>query len=256
MSPKANSRRRFVKNVAGGFGLLSLPALLHGKQPGNFKKIKVVCIGAHPDDPESGCGGTLAKFANAGHDVTVIYLTNGDSGIKGKSLTEAAAIRKQEAVNACGVLNAKPVFAGQVNGDTVMNNEWIIKMQQLVDAEKPDIVFAHWPLDEHKDHQIAALLAVQVWMRMQRRFLLYFFEVCAGIQTMGFHPTDYIDITDTQEQKRRAVYCHVSQDPPGIYACGHASMEEFRGRELGAKAGEAFVRLTGQRQGSLLMDYQ
>lgn len=65
------------------------------------------------------------------------------------------------------------------------------------------------------------------------------------MQSMGFHPTDYVDISPAQEQKRKALYCHVSQDPPGIYACGHGAMEEFRGREIGVKAGEAFVRLTG-----------
>ena len=88
-------------------------------------------------------------------------------------------------------------------------------------------------------------------MRAQQKFPLYFFEVCAGEQTMTFHPTDYVDISDTQEQKRKAVYCHTSQDPPGIYTCGHAAMEEFRGRELAVKAAEAFVRMNGSTQGGL-----
>ena len=254
MSPNKNNRRQFIKQTAAGLGAFSLPAILPAKTRGAFKKLKVVCVGAHPDDPESGCGGTLAKLAHAGHDVTVIYLTNGDAGVKGKSLTEAAAIRRQEAINACRILNAKPVFAGQVDGNTIMNNEWVAKMQELIEAEQPGIVFTHWPLDGHKDHQIASLLTIQVWMRTQQQFPLYFFEVCAGEQTLGFHPTDYIDITDTQEQKRKAVYCHTSQDPPGIYNCGHAAMESFRGRELGVKAGEAFIRLTGKQQGGIMVE--
>jgi hypothetical protein len=44
------------------------------------------------------------------------------------------------------------------------------------------------------------------------------------------------------------VYCHRSQDPPGIYACGHQSMEDFRGREAGVKAAEGFVQLRGKAQ--------
>ncbi|MEJ7683696.1 MAG: hypothetical protein WKG06_38720 [Segetibacter sp.] len=67
---------------------------------------------------------------------------------------------------------------------------------------------------------------------------------------MTFHPTDYIDITDTQELKRKAVFCHTSQEPPGIYNCGHAAMEEFRGRELGVKAAEAFICMNGRKQSS------
>ena len=147
----------------------------------------------------------------------------------------------------------KPVFAGQIDGDTIVNNEWVMKMQQLIVTEKPEIVFTHWPIDSHKDHQSASLLTIQTWMRSPETFELYFFEVCAGEQTMGFHPTDYIDISDVQEQKRKAVFCHTSQDPDSIYSCGHASMEDFRGRELGVKAAEAFVHMTGRKKGSLVL---
>jgi len=87
-------------------------------------------------------------------------------------------------------------------------------------------------------------------VRATEKFELYFFEVCTGEQTYIFKPTDYVDISGSQEQKRKAVYCHVSQDPPGIYQCGHAAMEDFRGRELGVKAAEAFVHMTGQSIGN------
>ena len=248
MKKSVSSRREFVKHASAGLGLFSFPSLL---DTGHLAKKKIVCAGAHPDDPESGCGGTLAKFSNSGHEVTIIYLTAGEAGIEGKTHDEAAAIRKQEAMNACKILNAKPVFAGQVDGDTVVNNDWVNKMRDLIESEQPDIVFTHWPIDSHKDHQVASLLAIRSWMHTRKHWPLYFFEVCAGEQTMGFHPTDYVDISDVQEQKRKAVYCHTSQSPPGIYDCGHASMEDFRGRELGVKAAEAFVRLNGRTMGEL-----
>lgn len=251
MSRTTNSRRKFVQQAAAGLGFLSLPSLLHAQVTDKNNRRKIVCVGGHPDDPESGCGGTLAKLANAGHDVTIIYLTTGEAGIEGKSYNEAASIRKQEALNACKILHAKPLFAGQVDGDTIVNNEWLQKLQQLISNEAPDIVFTHWPVDSHKDHQAASLLTIQTWMRTAQKFTLYFFEVCTGEQTMTFHPTDYVDITETQEQKRKALYCHTSQDPPGIYACGHADMEIFRGRELGVKAAEAFVRINGRMQGGI-----
>lgn len=244
------SRRQFVKNTTAGLGLLSLPSLLNAQRKDDLQKKKIVCVGGHPDDPESGCGGTLAKLVKQGHAVTIIYLTTGEAGIEGKSHAEAAAIRKQEAINACAVLNSKPVFAGQIDGDTIMNNTWLSKVQQLIYDEKPDIVLTHWPIDSHKDHQVASLLTIQSWMRAQQIFTLYFFEVCAGEQTMTFHPTDYVDITDTRELKRKSIFCHVSQDPPGIYNCGHAAMEEFRGRELGVKAAEAFIQMNGRKQSS------
>ena len=228
-------------------GLLSSPSIFVGQNISPAKLLKIVCVGAHPDDPESGCGGTLAKFAAMGHDVTIIYLTRGEAGITGKSNEESAAIRTREATEACQVLKTKPVFAGQMDGDTILNNDWVKKMQQLIEEIKPSIVFTHWPLDSHKDHQIASILSTQVWMRTKDKFDLYFFEVCTGEQTIIFRPTDYVDISDVQEQKRKALYCHQSQDPPSIYDCGHAAMEDFRGREAGVKAAEAFVRMTGKK---------
>jgi LmbE family N-acetylglucosaminyl deacetylase len=244
-----NTRRRFVKNTAAAIGLATLPSLLSAEPSAPPEKKKIVCVGGHPDDPESGCGGALAKLIKAGHEVTIIYLTTGEAGIPGTSHNDAARIRKQEAINACKVLNAKPVFAGQIDGASIVSNDTLQHLRDLVNVEKPDVVFTHWPIDSHKDHQCASLLTIQTWVRAENKFSLYFFEVCTGEQTMGFHPDVFVDITDTQEIKRKAVYCHVSQDPPGIYACGHAAMEDFRGRELGVTAGEGFVRMTGKGMG-------
>ncbi|HXD76209.1 MAG TPA: PIG-L deacetylase family protein [Puia sp.] len=245
-----NKRRDFIKTTAAaGLGAILLPDILRASPATPDSAKKIVCVGGHPDDPESGCGGTLAALAALGHSVTVIYLTTGEAGIPGTGPAEAARIRKQEAISACRILNCKPVFAGQIDGDTVVSNASLQHLQELIGQEKPDLVFTHWPLDSHKDHQCASLLTTQTWLRSANKFPMYFFEVCAGEQTMGFHPTDFVDITGTQEQKRKAVYCHVSQDPAGIYACGHAAMEDFRGRELGVKAAEGYVRMTGKGQG-------
>jgi LmbE family N-acetylglucosaminyl deacetylase len=249
MTSIINTRRQFVKNTTAGLGLLTLPSLLKANPAKPSEKKKIVCVGGHPDDPESGCGGTLAKLISLGHDVTIIYLTTGEAGIPGTSHDDAARTRKQEAINACKVLNAKPVFAGQIDGASIVDNAALQHIQNLIKDEKPDIVFTHWPIDSHKDHQCASLLTMQTWVRSEPKFTLYFFEVCAGEQTMGFHPTDFVDITDTRELKKKSVYCHTSQDPPGIYACGHSAMEDFRGRELGASAAEGFVRMTGKGMG-------
>lgn len=238
-----NNRRTFLKQSAAGVGAIVLPNLSETqKKP---KPVNVVCVGGHPDDPESGCGGTLALLASLAHSVTIIYLTTGEAGIEGKSHVEAARIRKQEALNACKILNTKAVFAGQIDGATIVNNEWIEKISQLIEKENPSLVFTHWPVDSHKDHQAASLLTIQAWYKAQRKYPLYFFEVLYGNQTTVFHPTDYVDISSTQEQKRKALFAHASQDPEGIYSAGHADMEKFRGYAIGTKAAEAFIRSDG-----------
>jgi LmbE family N-acetylglucosaminyl deacetylase len=248
------SRRAFTKNAVSAVATLGLSSLATASASQQNPKIKIVCVGGHPDDPESGCGGTLAKLRNAGHDVTIIYLTLGEAGIPGTSHADAAATRVKEAEAACKILNAKPVFAGQVDGDGIVNNDWVKKVHELIMAEKPGIVFTHWPIDSHKDHQAASILSIQSWIHSGRAFDLYFFEVCAGSQTSGFRPDTYIDITSTTEQKRKAVYCHMSQNPDSIYSspdCNHALMEQFRGKEINVKNAEAFVKMQGTQRSFL-----
>ena len=68
MKKSNNSRRQFVKNATAGLGLLSLSSFANEQNNKQDNKKKIVCVGGHPDDPESGCGGTLAKFTKAGHE--------------------------------------------------------------------------------------------------------------------------------------------------------------------------------------------
>jgi LmbE family N-acetylglucosaminyl deacetylase len=207
------------------------------------QSVKVVCIGAHPDDPESGCGGTLARYAGQGHRVTVIYLTRGEAGIAGQSHAQAATIRTAEAEAACKILQAKPVFAGQIDGATEINRSTAQVLGKLLAAEEPDVAFTHWPLDTHPDHQAASLLTLRAYLASSRRYPLYFFEVNSGSQTLGFAPTAYVDITGTLDKKKAALFAHRSQHGEEIWRQHHAIMATFRGRELGVAAAEAFALL-------------
>jgi LmbE family N-acetylglucosaminyl deacetylase len=215
---------------------------------GAVRPLKIVCVGGHPDDPESGCAGTLAKASEAGHSTTIIYLTRGDRGIDGKSLEEAARIRSAEAEAACKVMGAKAVFASQIDGATEFTRLRLDEMLKLIAAEDPDILFSHWPVDTHFDHQVASMLTIRAQMALPRRPRLYFFEVNTGSQTQGFAPTVYVDISAQVEKKKAALFAHVSQDGQGIWRQHHEIVANFRGREAGVKAAEAFVHLSRNTQ--------
>ena len=227
----------------------ALPMLVSGQA----RPLNVVCVGGHPDDPESGCGGTLARYTELGHQVTIVYLTRGEAGIAGKSHEEAAAIRTAESLAACKILGAKPVFAGQIDGATIVDRSAAQALTKLIMAERPDVVFAQWPIDTHLDHQAASVLTYRAWLAAEQRFELYYYEVDLGSQTMNFHPTDYVDITAVLAKKKAALFAHKSQDGEQIYRRYHEVMENYRGRESGVPAAEAFVHLaTARRQpGSL-----
>ena len=250
-----------MKQTTAAIGGLSLPDLLSTPVSQPPEKKKIVVVGGHPDDPECGVGGTVPLLIRAGHAVTLMYFTNGDEGIAGKDHEAAAAIRRNECLAACRVLGAKALFVNQIDGESVITNPEMARFQQLLYAEKPHVVFAHWPIDSHKDHQLSSVLTMQSWMETPQPFTLYFYEVCLGYQSFLFHPTDYVDISETQAQKWKALACHASQHiigPDGRYTkdmedCGHPAMELFRGREMGVRAAEAFIRMTGRGAGKLVV---
>ncbi len=242
------SRRGFMKQVAATALPLPLPLPLP-PGPGRAElppRLTVVCVGAHPDDPESGCGGTLRRYSALGHAVTIVYLTRGERGISGKSLDEAANIRSAECAAACRIIGAQPVFFGQIDGATEVTRAQVDAMSKLLAAANPDVLFTHWPVDTHMDHQVASVLTIRAWIGGPaglRASRLYFFEVNSGSQTEGFLPNTYVDISSVVEQKKAALFAHESQDGRGIWREHHEIMAQWRGREVGVSAAEAFVHL-------------
>jgi LmbE family N-acetylglucosaminyl deacetylase len=213
--------------------------------------LKVIVVGGHPDDPESGCGGTMALYADRGHEVIAMYLTRGEAGISGKSHQEAAQIRTAEAQESCAILRARPVFVGQIDGATEITDEWYREIRRALEVEQPDVVFTHWPIDTHRDHRVASLLVYDTWLVMGRSFVLCYYEVLSGSQTQQFSPTHYVDITAVESRKRRACFAHDSQDPAHFYA-HHVEMHRFRGLECGSRCAEAFVRHVASPNGDVL----
>lgn len=203
---------------------------------------KVLVFGAHPDDPETGCGGTIAILKKAGHEVVSVYLTRGEAGIPGKSHDEAAEIRTKEAKSACEILGVRAAFLGQIDGSCVVNNDEYERVYQFMQKEKPNVIFTHWPVDTHRDHRACSLLVYDAWLRMERQPAFFCHEVMTGTQTNNFYPTHYVDISGVIETKHEACYAHGSQLVDEWYDDSHGRMETYRGLEFGCAYAEAFVK--------------
>jgi LmbE family N-acetylglucosaminyl deacetylase len=229
-------------SVAGA-ATMGLPLVGQSKKgdPVTGRKLRVVVAGAHPDDPEFGCGGTAALYADLSHEVVILYLTRGEAGIHGKSHEEAAAIRTDESQKACKILKVRPMFAGQIDGSTEINSTRYEEFRKILEAENPDIVFTHWPIDTHPDHRVTSLLVYDAWKNSDKKFALYYYEVVTGFETQHFYPTDYVDITATEARRRAASFAHVSQRIDHWYPVQDL-ISQFRGNESGHKYSEAFVR--------------
>ncbi len=249
---KKISRRKLLEisaPVTAGLMGTGLPVMgFEGKR--QKTKLKLMVVGGHPDDPETACGGIMSLYSRNGHEVVSVYLTRGERGIRGKTFPEAAIIRENEARKACEIMGARPVFVGQINGYVELNRKRYDEMWRIIEREDPDIVITHWPIDTHPDHRICSLLVYESWLRSDKKFAFYYFEVMTGEQSQNFHPTDYVDITNVIDTKHKACFQHVSQHIEEDYygSLLHGQMEIFRGMEAGVKYAEAFVRQMQSRE--------
>jgi N-acetylglucosamine malate deacetylase 1 len=235
-----NSRREFL--VAGGGALLSGTVAANAESVGagaqsaasGGRKIKVVVCGGHPGDPEYGCGGTVARLTQMGHDVVLFYLNDG-----GWPPTSSET-RIAEAKKACEILKARSLYAGQQNGHAIVDNAHYEDFAKTIDAEKPDAVITQWPIDNHADHRAITMLAYNAWHASKNKFALYYYEVSDGEDTLQFSPNRYVDITETEPLKKAACYAHASQTPDRYYAL-QDDVARFRGVEAGVQRAEAFT---------------
>ncbi len=234
--------RRNVLKITGvaAIGMAASPLKAVNDQ-GLSEKLKVLVVGAHPDDPETMCGGTIIVLAEQGHEVVSAYLTKGEAGIPGKSHEEASKIRSAEAIEACKIMNAKPKFLTQIDGSSEITPARYEEVHDFLEKENPDIVITHWSIDTHRDHRICSSLVYDAWLHSGKRFSLYYCEAMSGMQSQNFIPTDYMDISNVIDKKLEACYMHESQHVEEWYKTSHGTMETFRGLEAGCKYAEAFI---------------
>ncbi len=211
-------------------------------------KLKIVVTGGHPGDPECGCAGTIARYIALGHDVTLLYLNRGEGYCGTASLDRCAAIRTAEAESACRTLKAHAAFADQIDGRAIVDPPHYDSFVRLLAAEKPDIVFTHWPIDHHRDHRAISLLALDAWWKAGKSFAFYYYEVAED--TTMFAPTEYVDISAVEAVRHAACYAHASQQPDKWYP-KQVEITKRHGEESGLAQAEGFLRHPESKRGLL-----
>jgi len=161
--------------------------------------MNIFAIGAHPDDIEFGCGGTLLKYAQSGHNVFLFVLTDGSFGGKPQ-------IRKNEQEEAARFMGAKELFWGGFRDTELQgNHELILKIDEVIQKVNPDVVFLNFWADVHQDHRAAAQAAVSASRYIKE---VLFFEVPT---TQHFEPDIFVDIQDVIDRKLQLLSLHGSQ---------------------------------------------
>ena len=201
-----------------------------------MEKMNILAIGAHPDDIEIGCGGTLTKYADRGHRVFSMVMTGGGQG--GES-----DVRHNEQEKAGNIIGVEKIYwGGYEDTHLVVNQELIAKIEKVICDICPSFIFCHYPDDTHQDHRHLSQ-ATQSAARNLRNVLFY-----EGPTTHGFNPQVFVDIGETLERKIKALQAHESQvtktniEDLSIIEIARASAN-FRGIQGRVKCGEAFSPL-------------
>jgi LmbE family N-acetylglucosaminyl deacetylase len=222
---------------------------------------RVLALGAHPDDIELLCAGTLARFLAAGCAVELAIACRGDRG--GASAgpdPELAARRHEEARSAAAILGAPVHFLDFGDAGVWDSAESRQVVLQLLRETRPELILTHGPTDYHADHvRVGELACHCAWFAASAGHAtgqppldgppaVFYMDNLGG---MGFEPTHLVDVTASFETKRRMLECHGSQlGRPGGLAELAETLARLRGFQAGVDYAEGFrpATLWGRRR--------
>jgi len=249
------SRRSMLRRSTSLAGAALLPlseSHAQEKPVAMDRKLTVVAVGGHSDDPQTCAGGTLALYANQGHNVVALSITGGPPPGPGADPEARSVKARLGSMKFAEILKIRldcldyggsnsgqftvPIVYGA--GCEVSGQRYKEFTEVLLDKYKPDIVFTHWPIDYHMDHRAASLLTYEAWVRGGKKFPLYYMEAELGTQTQDFFPTHYVDITSVEERTHQG-WQALTLWYDAIWPL-HDRMRQIRGGEQGCKVAEAF----------------
>jgi len=182
--------------------------------------VVVVAIGAHPDDVEGSCFGTLAKYRKAGNDIVIVLLTRGG---KGGDKVE----REREAREAASIIGAKLIVGDFEDGKIGDDYEVVSWIEDQINGVRADILFVPCTSDRHQDHGNVGRAAIAA-SRNMNYILMY-----ETSSTSEFNAQMFVDISDTLEDKILALSKHESEQKTE-YLAGEAvtNLAKYRAYQL------------------------
>ena len=205
-------------------------------------KLKILAVGAHPDDVELGCGATLASFEREGHETYVLALTRGEA-------SGDPILRENECKRSCSHLFLKKLFFGNLEDTKITEGvETVMEIENVIKTIEPDIVFSHSSKDGHQDHRNAGLACLSA-ARTTKRVLLY--ESPAALRE--FCPQVFVDVTSTFRAKLEALKEYGSQASK-VFFKGNSHVDESSKFPVVSNAVEGLARFRGFQAGVSLAE--
>ena len=218
----------------------------------------ILVIAAHPDDEVLGCGGTIAKFSNFGHEVNVAFLSDGEKSrnlLSKKIEDKKISIRKTSAIKASKILRInKPTFLTYPDNqlDIIPLLKVIQSIEKLIKKYKPGIVFTHHGGDLNIDHVIANKAVITACRPEYTSSVnkIFFFEVPSSTEwnfnhnIESFRPNWFENIDEYLKLKMQALDCYndeIREWPHPRSVKGVEVLSQYRGATVGYNAAESFV---------------
>lgn len=198
--------------------------------------MRILALGAHPDDIEAGCGGTLIKYAENGHRIFLMVMTQGGAG-------GSAARRRCEQERSAKLLCVETVFwGGYKDTEVPLGRDLIQTVEEIVKKIDPHFIFVHYHDDTHQDHRHLAMSTITA-TRYTKNVLFY-----EGPTTQNFTPTVFVDIEQALDRKIQSLQAHASQvkktNIEGVSIADLVrSSAHFRGIQGRVKNAEGFLPL-------------
>jgi bacillithiol biosynthesis deacetylase BshB1 len=175
--------------------------------------LDALAFGAHADDVELACGGTLIKLAGRGHKTGVIVLSRGEMGTRGSVETRAREFANSVRIMGCAVHQMLDIPDGRV--EVTWENK--LKIIETLRRHRPKIVFAPYWSDRHPDHEqtsqlvrqaayLAGLKKIETGQPPFRPHKVIYYP-----SRFEFTPSFIVDISDSQGQKMKAIRAYKSQ---------------------------------------------
>jgi len=161
--------------------------------------MKILAIGAHPDDIEYGCGGFLLKAKRSGDKIYLYVLTKGEKG----GIPE---VREKEQKKAAEYIGAEELFWGNFKDtDLPPLNILIPKIEEVIEKILPDEIYVNYIEDTHQDHRTLAYSVISA-ARYIKNVIYY-----EDYTSINFEPNLFVDIEDVLEEKIKLLKFHKSQ---------------------------------------------
>lgn len=205
--------------------------------------MKILAVGAHLDDIEIACGGTLAKAIESGHTVKVLIMSKSGYTNKEGKVQRSDDLAVSEGVKALHTLGISDIeILDFETKDIPFRSDVVNAIDVCIDSFAPDLIFTHHPFDTHQAHEGVSKATIAA---ARRKNTIFFYEPItpSGRSYVAFKAQMYVDIESTIEKKIDSLKCHTSEYNKfgaedwieGVRCrCG------FRGYEIGKKYAEAF----------------